>query len=60
MIQLKSDKWIEGYAFSVHTIYSIYVGENEYGHPQFDTKRSPMGELVHRLKYKQDNCLIKI
>lgn len=54
MVQLYSDKWIEGYAFSVHTIYSIYTGENEFGHPQFDTKRSPMGELVYQLKYKQD------
>ncbi|WP_022931128.1 ComF family protein [Treponema bryantii] len=54
MVHLFSDKWIEGYAFSVHTIYSIYTGENEYGHPQFDTKRSPMGELVYQLKYKQN------
>ena len=54
MVHLFSDKWIEGYAFSVHTLYSIYTGENEYGHPQFDTKRSPMGELVYQLKYKQN------
>lgn len=54
MVQLHSDKWIEGYAFSVHTIYSIYTGENEFGHPQFDTKRSAMGELVYQLKYKQN------
>lgn len=54
MVRLNSDKWIEGYAFSVHTLYSIYTGENEYGHPQFDTKRTPMGELVYQLKYKQD------
>lgn len=54
MIKLESDKWIEGYAFSVHTLYSIYVGENEYGHPTYDTKRTQMGELVYQLKYKQD------
>ena len=30
MIKLESDKWIEGYAFSVHTLYSIYVGENGF------------------------------
>lgn len=54
MVRLYSDKWIEGYAFSVHTQYSIYVGENEAGYPQFDTKRTPMGELVYQLKYKQN------
>lgn len=54
MVRLYSDKWIEGYAFSVHTQYSIYVGENEAGFPQFDTKRTPMGELVYQLKYKQN------
>jgi predicted amidophosphoribosyltransferase len=30
------------------------VGHNEYGHMQFDTKRSEMGELLYRLKYSQD------
>ena len=54
MVRLFSDKWIEGYAFSVHTLYSIYTGENEYGNPQFDTKRTQMGELVYQLKYKQN------
>ncbi|MBR4321147.1 hypothetical protein [Treponema sp.] len=54
MVRLYSDKWIEGYAFSVHTQYSIYVGENEAGFPQFDTKRTPMGKLVYQLKYKQN------
>ena len=54
MIKLESEKWIEGYAFSVHTLYSIYVGENEFGHPIYDTKRTQMGELVYQLKYKQN------
>lgn len=58
MVKLYSDKWIEGYAFSVHTQYSIYVGENESGFPQFDTKRTPMGELVYQLKYKQNLSVV--
>ncbi len=58
MIKLESDKWIEGYAFSVHTLYSIYVGENEYGHPTYDTKRTQMGELVYQLKYKQNISIL--
>ena len=58
MVRLYSEKWIEGYAFSVHTQYSIYVGENESGFPQFDTKRTPMGELVYQLKYKQNRAVL--
>ena len=54
MVKLISEKWIEGYAFSIHTQYSIYVGENAAGFPQFDTRRTPMGELVYQLKYKQN------
>lgn len=54
MIKLESDKWKEGYAYSVHTMYSIYVGEDEYGHSMYDTKRTPMGELLYQLKYKQN------
>jgi predicted amidophosphoribosyltransferase len=30
------------------------LGEDEYGHPQFDTKRSEVGELLYRLKYNAD------
>ncbi len=30
------------------------IGYNEFGHPEFDTQRSPLGELVYRLKYKGD------
>lgn len=41
MVRLYSDNWIEGYAFSVHTQYSIYGGENEAGFPQFDNKCTP-------------------
>lgn len=45
--------WKQGYAFDIHTIESIYTGDNEYGHPTFDTKRSPMGQCVYELKYGQ-------
>ena len=45
--------WKKGYAFDIHTIESIYTGDNEYGHPTFDTKRSPMGQCIYELKYGQ-------
>jgi len=31
---------------------------NEFGHPEFDTVRSPLGELVYRLKYRGDKGAI--
>ncbi len=48
--------WDQGYALDVHTISSTMIGYNEFGHPEFDTVRSPIGELVYRLKYKGDKA----
>jgi len=35
------------------------IGYNEFGHPEFDTLRSPLGELVYKLKYKQDKTVLE-
>lgn len=48
-------RWIDGYALDVHTISSVPLGEDEFGHMQFDTKRSEMGELLYKLKYKNES-----
>lgn len=43
--------WIEGFVLDRHVISSRpigYVGE----HMQFDTTRSPLGELIYQLKYR--------
>jgi len=40
------------------TLSSEYIGDDEYGHPQFHTKRSEMGELLYRLKYRVDKSVI--
>ena len=53
-------KWTQGYALDVHTISSEYIGDNEYGHPQFDTQYSDMGGLLNRLKYKSDKSVLRI
>jgi len=50
--------WDRGYVLDVHTISSTMIGYNESGHPEFDTVRSPLGELVYRLKYKGDKGAI--
>jgi len=44
--------WDEGYALDRHIISSTPIGEDIYGHMQFDTKRSEMGELLYWFKYK--------
>ncbi|MCY4149280.1 MAG: hypothetical protein OXF73_08060 [Gammaproteobacteria bacterium] len=49
-----SGKWKTGYALDHHTVSSIYLGVNEFGHEIFDTKRSALGELLYRMKYKED------
>ena len=51
-------KWTSGYALDFHTLSSEYIGHNEYGHPQFDTKYSDMGQLLNRLKYKSDKSVL--
>jgi len=47
-------KWKSGCTLDDHTISSIYLGVNEFGHEIFDTKRSVLGELLYRMKYKED------
>jgi len=50
--------WDRGYVLDAHTISSTMIGYNEFGHPEFDTVRSPLGELVYRLKYRGDKVAI--
>src|SRR5438876_2281437 len=51
-------KWREGYALDVHTVSSIPIGHNEFGHMQFETTRSEVGELLYRLKNRGDRKVI--
>lgn len=43
-----------GWTLDQHTASSEYLGEDQYGHPHFDTVRTPVGELLYALKYNQD------
>jgi competence protein ComFC len=49
--------WVSGFALDVHTVSSTFLGDDR-GHPQFETVRSPIGELVYRLKYKHDGAVV--
>ena len=51
--------WKQGYSLDRHTELSTMIGYNEFGHPEFDTLRSPLGELVYKLKYKQDKTVLE-
>lgn len=46
--------WAKGYALDMHTLSSDYIGDNEFGHPMFETEYSPMGGLVKQIKYRSD------
>jgi competence protein ComFC len=50
--------WSGGYALDVHTTSSTLIGHNAFGHPVFDTARSPLGELLYRLKNRGDETVI--
>jgi predicted amidophosphoribosyltransferase len=51
--------WREGYCLDFHTLTSTYVGDDEFGRPQFDTVRSEVGELLYRLKYRSDRSVVE-
>ncbi|MCF8145769.1 MAG: ComF family protein [Deltaproteobacteria bacterium] len=51
-------RWRTGYVLDYHTLSSTYLGDDEYGHAMFDTKRSQVGELLYRLKYRSDKSAL--
>lgn len=50
--------WAKGLAYDLHTTSSTYLGVDDFGHDQWDTTRSEMGELVYRLKYRSDKSVV--
>jgi competence protein ComFC len=57
-VEIKARKlhgpWDGGYALDIHTLSSTFLGNDNYGHPRYETTHSPVGELLYRLKYKDD------
>ncbi len=43
--------WKKGFAHDIHTLDSVYLGVDEYGHDRWENTRSEMGELLYDLKY---------
>jgi competence protein ComFC len=50
--------WTKGYVLDLHSTQSIFLGYNELGHPEFDTQRTELGELLYRLKYRGDETAL--
>lgn len=46
--------WDLGYALHKHVLKSTYLGDDEHGHPRFDTTRSEPGQALFTLKYRAD------
>lgn len=42
--------WDEGWVLDKHTLKSEFKGHNEYGHPEFNTTRTEIGEAIFLLK----------
>ncbi|HEY9085260.1 MAG TPA: hypothetical protein VIN40_04895 [Candidatus Tyrphobacter sp.] len=47
-------RWKQGFALDLHTISSVPLGYNEFGHMQFETTRTELGDLLYRLKYASE------
>jgi predicted amidophosphoribosyltransferase len=53
--------WDKGFVLDKHVLRSIPKGENVYGHMEFDTTRTELGELVYLFKNKNKyDCLSRI
>lgn len=50
--------WRKGFALDLHTESSEYLGVDANGRDQFETKRTEIGELLYRLKYKADKSVL--
>lgn len=47
-------RWDSGWVLDKHVLSSTYIGDNQWGHAQFDTQRSEAGEASYQLKYRED------
>lgn len=52
-------RWRDGFVLDYHTVSSTYLGDDEYGHAQFETRRSELGDLLYRLKYRGDTTVVE-
>lgn len=51
--------WADGRVLDLHSTGSEFLGHDEYGHEQFDTRRTEVGELLYCLKYRNDTSALE-
>lgn len=52
-------RWQAGFALDFHTLSSTYLGEDQHGHPAFETQRTDLGELLYQFKYRNDEAALR-
>lgn len=50
--------WTNGVALDQHTVGSTFIGHDGAGNPQFETRRSELGEPVYQVKYQGNHLLV--
>jgi predicted amidophosphoribosyltransferase len=51
--------WRAGFALDRHTVSSEYLGDDAFGNPVYETVRSPLGELLYKLKYRSEESALR-
>lgn len=55
-IKLPPRPWVDGYVLDYHTVSSTPTGDPYY---RFDTKRTELGELLFRMKYRERHSVVR-
>ncbi len=58
VMQITGD-WDLGYVLDWHVESSEFLGHNQSGRAEFDTKRTEIGEAIFQLKYRNDQSKIE-
>ena len=53
-----SGPWTAGIVLDWHTVASQVTGQNEFGHPIFETTRTEIGELLYQFKYRNNQAAL--
>jgi predicted amidophosphoribosyltransferase len=46
--------WSDGLVIDWHVAHSEFLGHNQFGHPEYNTVRTEVGEALFQLKYRSD------
>ena len=46
--------WSDGLVLDWHVAHSEFLGYDDYGHPEYNTVRTEVGEALYQLKYRSD------